>query len=145
MNDVVVTPVGRTSRPPAGRPVLIPDEERRSSVPPVVVKTPTRQKPNAAEQQARSLPDLTLAADTLAASLRELNSELIDTLQTFDQIGGRAALQAIVAQARRVEANPRSAQELEALVGWLPTAWRMLETELALVRLLSRSPSDALG
>ncbi len=144
MNDVVVAPVGRTSRPPAGRPVLSPDEDRRNSPPPVVVKTSTRQKP-AAEHHPRSLPDLTLAADDLAASLRDLNSELSDALQTFDQIGGRAALQAIVAQARRVETNPRSAQELEALIGWLPTACRMLETELTLIRLVSRSQSDALG
>jgi hypothetical protein len=125
--------------------VLIPDDERRSAPPaPVVVKPPSRRK-SAAEAPARSLPDLSSAADSLAASLRDLNLELVGALQAFEQSGGRAALQAIVAQARRVEANPRSPQELDALVGWLPTACRMLETELDLVSLLSRGQSDAFG
>jgi hypothetical protein len=153
MNEAVA-PVVRPSRPPAASPLLIPDDdgrsapapvERRSAAAPVVVKPATRRKPATSEPSARGLSDLSVAAEGLASSLRDLQTELVGALEAVDQAGGRAALQAIVAQVQRVEANPRSAEEIDALVGWLPTARRMLEAELTLTSLLTRNQSDALG
>ena len=103
------------------------------------------QPPEAAAPAApRRVPELLRSADELASALHRLEHDLSTTLQAFEQQGGRDAVLAIVAQARRVEASPRSQADLEALLGWLPTVRRMLETELTLVSLLAPRSSDAL-
>jgi hypothetical protein len=90
------------------------------------------------------VPELLRSADELASALHRLEHDLSTALQAFEQQGGRDAVLAIIAQARRVEASPRSRADLEGLLGWLPTVRRMLETELTLVSLLAPRSSDAL-
>ena len=91
---------------------------------------------------ALRLPQLIRAANGLAASMRQFDQELTAALDTFEREGGRVALQDILAQARRVQANAR-AEDVEAMLAWLPQACRLLETELDLVNLLSARASDA--
>ena len=92
----------------------------------------------------RRVPELLRSADDLASALHRLEHDLSTALQGFEQQGGREAVLAIIAQARRLEASPRSQADLEALLGWLPTVRRMLETELTLVSLLAPRSADAL-
>src|SRR5262249_41311307 len=80
----------------------------------------------------------------LARAVHRPGHDRSATPPAFEQQGGRDAVLAIVAQARRVEASPRSQADLEALLGWLPTVRRMLETELTLVSLLAPRSADAL-
>jgi hypothetical protein len=90
-----------------------------------------------------NLSDVTCATSDLSASLRQLEREVSAIVDKFERAGGRPALLAFVAQARRVEANPASAEDIENLIRWLPTACRMLETELQLLTLLCPHASHA--
>ena len=74
---------------------------------------------------------------------RDFDVELSIVLELFERSGGRPALKMVLAHARRVEATPDGAHELLALEAWLPTACRMLETELMLIDLLSARASVA--
>ena len=133
----------------SARAVAIPAPAAQGPTP--VESRPSLERPRlthppeaAAPAAPRRVPELLRSADELASALHRLEHDLSTTLQAFEQQGGRDAVLAIVAQARRVEASPRSQADLEALLGWLPTVRRMLETELTLVSLLAPRSSDAL-
>jgi hypothetical protein len=89
------------------------------------------------------LPELIRVADGLAESIRQFEQQLAHALDTFERDGGRPAVESFVAQAQRVQDNPQSVDDLELLVGWIPQACRLLETELVLVNLLTARASDA--
>jgi predicted component of type VI protein secretion system len=90
-----------------------------------------------------TLSDVTRATSELSASVRRIEHDVSAIVDLFERAGGRPALLAFVAQARRLEANPSSTEELDNLIRWLPTACRMLETELLLLSLLSPQASNA--
>jgi len=75
--------------------------------------------------------------------MRQLERELSTPIEMFERAGGRTALLAFLAQARRVTADTSGAEDLETLIRWLPSASRMLEAELLLLNLLSSQASDA--
>jgi predicted component of type VI protein secretion system len=113
-------------------------ERRQASEPPapatpIVVNVPVR--------ATRRISNLARASDETAAALRELDRDVAAILDTFEQHGGATALRAFVAQAARVEANPRSPQDVETLVRWLPSARGLLEAQLQLLELLSTRES----
>jgi predicted component of type VI protein secretion system len=128
----------RPAPPVDGTPVPVAPTSR---VPPPVVVVPEASAP----RRATRLPEAVQSAGELAESLHGLHNDLTTALHAFEQAGGRGALQAILAQAKRVEANPRGQADLDALIGWLPTVRRLLETEQKLVDLLGPRSSDALS
>jgi predicted component of type VI protein secretion system len=136
----VTSPTRAVATPTPAAPGPTPVESR-----PSLERQRLAQPPEAAAPAApRRVPELLRSADELASALHRLEHDLSTALQAFEQQGGRDAVLAIIAQARRVEASPRSQADLEGLLGWLPTVRRMLETELTLVSLLAPRSSDAL-
>jgi len=105
----------RPSRPVPVEPASVSEASRRSIAAPVVIKPTTSRRRPASEPSDRGMADLS------------------------------TDLQAVIAQIRRVEADPGNADEFDALVELLPTARRLLETELDLLNVLTRARSDALG
>jgi predicted component of type VI protein secretion system len=131
------------------RAVAIPAPAAPGPTP--VESTPSLERPRLAQPPEgtappapRRVPELLRSADELANALHRLEQDLSTALQAFEQQGGREAVLAIIAQAGRVEASPRNQADLDALLGWLPTVRRMLETELTLVSLFAPRSSDAL-
>ena len=74
---------------------------------------------------------------------RDFDLELSIVFELFERSGGRQGLKTVLAHARRAEATPEDVDELQTLLAWLPTACRMLETELMLIDLLSARASVA--
>jgi len=99
--------------------------------------------PSQPEAPAARLSDVARTASDLSALMRQLERDLSTPVDMVERAGGRTALLAFLAQARRVSADPSSAEDLESLIRWLPTACRMLEAELLLLNLLSPQASDA--
>ncbi|MGI9148096.1 MAG: FHA domain-containing protein [Chloroflexota bacterium] len=128
---------------PSPRPSHVAQEEVRPSarVQPIVVEAAARS--SAPSHPARGLIDLIQAAGDITAGLRDVEPSLQGALQSFENCGGRAAVQAVIAQVERFEANPRDAAELQALTAWLPTVRRLLEAELALATVLAARGSNA--
>jgi len=87
--------------------------------------------------------DLARTASNLGTAMRQFEQELATIIELFEKAGGRSALLAIIAQARRLEATSATQEDVQALISWLPTACRMLETELLLVDMLSSQASHA--
>jgi hypothetical protein len=136
----------RVPGPVRGVDVTLPDQP---TAPPRAKKGSTPLRPADASSRAQSasgapsLAELDRRASQLAAAVQAFDRQVVALLDKFEQRGGSAALRAFVDQARRVEANPRSAQDLETLVGWLSSARGLIETQLELVHLLSTRESDA--
>jgi predicted component of type VI protein secretion system len=143
---VVQPPVKPRAKPQATKPAPPVDATPVPVAPTSRVQPPVVVVPEAsAPRRATRLPEAAQSAGELAESLHALNNEVATALHAFEQAGGRGALQAILAQAKRLEANPRGQADLDALIGWLPTVRRLLETEQKLVDLLGQRSSDALG
>jgi predicted component of type VI protein secretion system len=147
---VTPAPIGpptptRTPRPvtPVSEPAASPVLPSQPAAPPPLPPLPPVAAGREAPAARINLSDVTCATSDLSASLRQLEREVSAIVDKFERAGGRPALLAFVAQARRVEANPASAEDIENLIRWLPTACRMLETELQLLNLLSPQASHA--
>jgi predicted component of type VI protein secretion system len=91
----------------------------------------------------RSLAELRHAADALSASLGDFEQQLDAAIDLFERNGGRPALETFLACARRVEAEPRTEEDLRTFFSWLPTGCQLLQAELIVMNLLSSRASDA--
>ncbi len=124
-------PMPRASRPSGGGP---------ETVGPAPKATAPAPKATAAGPRTVMTPDAKAQA---ALGPRDFDLELSIVFDMFERSGGRPALKTLLAHARRVEGTPGGDDELQTLLAWLPTACRMLETELMLIDLLSARASDA--
>jgi predicted component of type VI protein secretion system len=148
-----------TARPGTVRPAPIApdggatDESADAGAATPLPTPPPREAPAVAKQEPREaavvvmhaprLPEVVRSVDDLAAKIRQLEQDIASAVQRFEDAGGRTTLHAFLAHARKIQDGPRNGDDVETLLSWLPRACRLLETELALVNLLTAQASDA--
>ena len=81
--------------------------------------------------------------EDVAAALHQLERESATALNSFEQAGGRQAVQSFLRLSAQLQGNIISREDIDALLKQLPTVCRLLEVEQLLVDLLSTRASDA--
>jgi len=90
-----------------------------------------------------SAAGLVASAERHVALLRKFQVDLGTALWSFEEAGGRAAVQAFFDQIQRTQENPRSAKERNGLLEHSQTAAQLLQAALTLIDAVSSRPATS--